>query len=69
MIGAIGFATEGLLVLALVLLGYRDRRRYATFGELLDLVMANRAARIVLLTFWWWLGWHFFVAQTVDPAH
>jgi hypothetical protein len=30
--------------------------------------MTARSARICLLTFWWWLGWHFFVAQTVDPA-
>ena len=67
MIGDIGFAVEGVWVIALVVWGYRDHVRFATFGELLDRVMATRAARICILTFWWWLGWHFFFAQTVDP--
>jgi Family of unknown function (DUF6186) len=68
MIGTIGFAIEGLAIVALVLVSYRQNDRIATFGELLDRIMATRAARICILTFWWWLGWHFFVAQTVDPA-
>jgi hypothetical protein len=68
MIGTIGFAVEGIAVVALVLLGYRRNDRFATFGELLDRVMTTRAARICILTFWWWLGWHFLVAQTIDPV-
>jgi Family of unknown function (DUF6186) len=69
MIGTIGFAVEGVIILALAVRGYRDRHQFATLGEILDRVMATRAARITLLTFWWWLGWHFFVVQTVDPTH
>jgi multisubunit Na+/H+ antiporter MnhB subunit len=68
MIGIIGFVVEGLSIVALVIWSYRDPDRFATFGELLDRVMTTRAARICILTFWWWLGWHFFFAQTVDPA-
>ncbi len=68
MIGTIGFIVEGIAVVALALWSYREHHRFATFGELLDRVMTARSARICLLTFWWWLGWHFFVAQTVDPA-
>ena len=68
MIGIIGFIVEGIAVVALVLLSYRQNYRFATFGELLDRVMATRPARICVLMFWWWLGWHFFFAQTVDPA-
>ncbi|MEJ1229879.1 MAG: DUF6186 family protein [Galbitalea sp.] len=30
--------------------------------------MTTQAARICILTFWWWLGWHFLFAQTVDPV-
>lgn len=30
-------------------------------GELLGRVFAGRAARITLLLFVWWLGWHFLV--------
>ena len=41
--------------------------RIAPVGELLDGVLADRAARVALVVLWWWLGWHFLVAQTVDP--
>lgn len=68
MIGAIGFLAIGVGILVLVYVGQRRREQFATFGELLDRVMTTRAARICVLTFWWWLGWHFFVVQTVDPA-
>ena len=68
MIGILGFGVEGIAVVALVLFSYRQHDRFATFGELLDRVMTTRAARICILMFWWWLGWHFFFAQTVDPA-
>jgi len=37
----------------------------APVGTLLDRVMATRSARIGILLFWWWLGWHFLVGQTV----
>jgi hypothetical protein len=68
MIGAIGFGMIGVAVIVLVALGQRNRDRFATFGELLDRVMVTQAARITILTFWWWLGWHFLVVQTVDPT-
>jgi Family of unknown function (DUF6186) len=68
MIGAIGFGLIAAAILVLEYIGWRRRAQFATFGELLDRVMTTQAARICILTFWWWLGWHFFVAQTVDPA-
>ncbi|WP_263298970.1 DUF6186 family protein [Leifsonia poae] len=33
----------------------------APFASLLDVVMADRAARLTILLFWWWLGWHFLI--------
>ncbi len=36
-------------------------------GKTLYRVMARRAPRIAIVVFWWWLGWHVLVAQTVDP--
>ncbi len=39
----------------------------ATVTELFDRMMETRTVRIAMLVTWWWLGWHFFVAQTVDP--
>jgi uncharacterized protein DUF6186 len=40
--------------------GVRRRR-------MLVAVFVDRAVRVALVVFWWWLGWHFLVAQTVDP--
>ena len=56
----IGFAV------ALALAGRRRVFGVAPFGELLDLILVDRATRITIVLFWWWLGWHFLVARTVD---
>jgi hypothetical protein len=39
----------------------------AVRAQWLDAVFVDRVARVALVVFWWWLGWHFLVAQTVDP--
>lgn len=39
----------------------------ATVTELFDRMMTARTTRIAVIVCWWWLGWHFLVAQTVDP--
>lgn len=55
-------------VVAAVVLELRARRApdyLAPLGTVLDRVMASRSARIGILLFWWWAGWHFLVGQTV----
>ena len=52
----------------LVVASHLRRPLLAPLGELLDGVLADRPARVTLMLFWWWIGWHFFVAQTIDPA-
>jgi len=47
--------------------GHRPAWQLGTVTELLDAAMAARAPRFALVLFWWWLGWHFLVGQTVDP--
>lgn len=66
-VSAIGFIACATLLVVIAILGERDRDRFASLGDLLDRVMATRTARIAIVVFWWWLGWHFLVAQTVDP--
>ncbi|HEV7185733.1 MAG TPA: DUF6186 family protein [Leifsonia sp.] len=66
-----GFVVCGIAMLALVVQSRRpsagpdsaglDSGRLARFGSLLDVVMEDRAARVTILLFWWWLGWHFLV--------
>ncbi len=50
---------------AVELLARRDPDRIAPLGTLMDRVMATRSARLGILLFWWWAGWHFLVGQTV----
>jgi hypothetical protein len=64
------FTIAGFLVcvVAAVILELRARRTpdyLAPLGTVLDRVMASRSARIGILLFWWWAGWHFLVGQTV----
>jgi hypothetical protein len=61
------FALEAAAIVALVILGRRDDERFVPAAHLLDRVMATRPARMGILMFWWWLGWHFLVVRTVDP--
>ena len=60
------FALEAAAIVTLVILGRRDDERFVPAADLLDRVMASRPARIGILMFWWWLGWHFLVVRTVD---
>lgn len=56
-----GFVLCGLLIVALVVQSRRRPQRIAPLSSLLDRVMADRAARVTILLFWWWIGWHFLV--------
>lgn len=50
-----------LLAAALVLTAIPHRRPevLAPVSSLVDTIMDDPAARLTLLVFWWWLGWHF----------
>jgi hypothetical protein len=56
-------------VVALIFTAWREARAdpEATIMELFDRLMESRTVRIAMIIAWWWLGWHVFVAQTVDP--
>ncbi|SEH87413.1 MULTISPECIES: DUF6186 family protein [unclassified Leifsonia] len=54
-----GFVLCGILLAALVVQARISPLRVARLSSLLDLVMADRAARLTVMLFWWWLGWHF----------
>jgi hypothetical protein len=62
-----GYLACAAAVIALVVLSHVPRAPLATFSQLLDRILADRATRIALIVFWWWLGWHFLVSRTVDP--
>ena len=62
-----GYLVCLLIALVFVVISHRRDAPFATLGEVLDQVFADRAVRITIIVFWWWLGWHFLVARTVDP--
>ena len=64
---AVVFAACGLVGVALWLTGRRNALGLVPTGQLFDLILSERAVRMTILLFWWWIGWHFLVARTVDP--
>lgn len=63
-----GYLSVALFAIVLTWYAWRAPERLASFGTLLDRVMASRAVRVTILLFWWWLGWHFFVAAPLPAA-
>ncbi|MGN6742565.1 MAG: DUF6186 family protein [Amnibacterium sp.] len=61
------FLALALAAVAATAAAHRRPDRVQGLGAVLDVVLASRAARIVVLLFWLWLGWHFFVGDTVTP--
>jgi hypothetical protein len=61
----VGFALCLAAAIAVEVVARRDPQRIAPLGDLLDRVMAARSARVGILLFWWWVGWHFLVGPTV----
>lgn len=58
----------GILLLMGVLefIARRNPDQIAPLGDMLDQVMRSRTVRLGIIAAWWWLGWHFLVAQTVQ---
>jgi hypothetical protein len=64
---ALVFVACGVAGVILWATGRRNALGLAPVGQLFDLILGDRAVRITILVFWWWIGWHFLVARTVDP--
>jgi Mn2+/Fe2+ NRAMP family transporter len=61
-----GYVACVVALVALVVTSHLPKAPLATFSKVLDRILADRATRIALIVFWWWLGWHFLVSRTVD---
>jgi Family of unknown function (DUF6186) len=62
----LGYLLDGLAAVGLAIVAKLKPDKVDSFGELLDRVMASRAARVTIMLFWWWLGWHFLVVPPED---
>lgn len=61
----------GYIVIIAVAIGveiYAQRRpnNFAPIGDMLEHVMASRTTRVGVIAAWWWFGWHFAFADTVQ---
>jgi hypothetical protein len=54
-----GFIVLGVVMVTLVAASWAGR--LPRFGAVVDLLMARRAWRVLVVLIWWWLGWHFLV--------
>lgn len=63
--------TAGYIVIVLTAVAVELRSQFAPdriapFGVMLGHYSYSRVTRIGLLASWWWFGWHFFFATTVQ---
>ncbi|ALE05007.1 hypothetical protein AL755_05070 [Arthrobacter sp. ERGS1:01] len=58
-----GYVLVPVAGVALVVVARLWPAKLARLGELLAVVFRTRAARLTLLLFVWWMGWHFLVGD------
>lgn len=61
----------GYLVIIAVAIGceifaQRKPNTFAPIGDMLEHVMTSRTTRVGVIAAWWWFGWHFAFADTVQ---
>ncbi|OLF16051.1 hypothetical protein BU204_19110 [Actinophytocola xanthii] len=55
----VGFVVLALVGLAIELVARRAVPPRPTVGELVDILVATRTGRLVVVALWVWVGWHF----------
>jgi hypothetical protein len=55
---AVGIAAE--------VFAQRRPNTFAPIGDMLEHVMTSRTTRVGVIAAWWWFGWHFAFADTVQ---
>lgn len=56
-----------LLAMAIVEIYARAKpQKISPLGDMLHHVMTSRTVRLGILAAWWWFGWHFLFAETVQ---
>ena len=63
---AAGYALIALVAIAVEIFTQRKPDTIAPIGDMLDHVMKSRTTRVSVIAAWWWFGWHFAFADTVQ---
>ena len=65
------FAGYICILLAMGVIEFYAQRKpnsIAPLGDMLDHVMRSRTVRVGIIAAWWWFGWHFLFAPTVQAV-
>lgn len=63
---AAGYALIALAAIAVEIFAQRKPDVIVPIGDMLDHVMKSRTTRVAVIAAWWWFGWHFAFADTVQ---
>jgi hypothetical protein len=63
---AAGYAVIALVAICVEIFAQRKSNSVAPIGDMLDHVMKSRTTRVAVIAAWWWFGWHFAFADTVQ---
>ncbi|MDH6256090.1 DUF6186 family protein [Aurantimicrobium minutum] len=63
---AAGYALIALVAFAVEIFAQRKPDIIVPIGDMLDHVMKSRTTRVAVIAAWWWFGWHFAFADTVQ---
>ncbi|WP_281787313.1 DUF6186 family protein [Aurantimicrobium sp. INA4] len=63
---AFGYLVIVLTAIAVEIYAQRKPHVIAPLGDMLDHVMKSRTTRVAVIAAWWWFGWHFAFAETVQ---
>lgn len=55
-----------LVAICVEIFAQRKPSTIAPIGDMLDHVMKSRTTRVAVIAAWWWFGWHFAFADTVQ---
>lgn len=61
-----GYVVIVLCAIGTELYARRKPGSVAPLGEMLEHVMESRTTRVGIIAAWWWFGWHFAFADTVQ---
>lgn len=62
----VGYAVVVIAGVVTELIARRRPDGLAPVGDMLDTVMDSRTTRVAVIAAWWWFGWHFLFAPTVQ---
>lgn len=61
-----GYIVIVLCAIGIELYAWRRSNTIAPIGQMLEHVMESRTTRVGIIAAWWWFGWHFAFADTVQ---